>query len=626
MSIKQEKDKNNAEITLYKQGIENRNNRITQIDAEIRKIDAAAGKHEVTRKDKDGKEYKVMVNNELSTEAKEAKASLIKQKFALKDENTNAESEIKVREQKFDYEQVKDPIDRKILDSTQTKEDSLQKKTKYETELAEKYKSYQDLMKKEDHSDEEITKIQNLQKDIVNLQNNIQNEQAKIQTEEQELKKHYNEKTQSILKKIGEKKELSPEDVEFISSNFSSNDLKDYFKIKNEKIKSERELIKSTISFVNKNLMDIRNYKNFRSTSNNSKSSRSFFMSNNDFLWSENFADTITQSKELVQSIIISEYQPDFAYNMAKEAIGFGAATADLAVQAGSAGLEKFLKKKFKIPKAVTRTAENAVGSLLQAGSKAGGIAMGNSLLHKYSANPEELYSLGDDSFLDPLYNINKLFQKGYWLNTYQLPFLLDKEYVSNYLLSNQGSNWTYGGLLDGATQGNGSTSQFLNAIQSDGIGFALPTIPTFKMENVLKSRYKSIQIKFNLINKDDIWLSKNFEFLQAFFAGTQWLMMTGGVILGTNVYNILIPGRFQIKWASIDTNFECHGRLRQSSYMYETYGKELKSIQETTLWPDAWLIHLTINPLSMWNYNTYSEYIRKGMDLNLITQTNNKE
>jgi hypothetical protein len=39
------------------------------------------------------------------------------------------------------------------------------------------------------------------------------------------------------------------------------------------------------------------------------------------------------------------------------------------------------------------------------------------------------------------------------------------------------------------------------------------------------------LKFSFFLINKDDSWLHKNFQFLHAFFAGTQWLQLPGGFI-----------------------------------------------------------------------------------------------
>lgn len=39
------------------------------------------------------------------------------------------------------------------------------------------------------------------------------------------------------------------------------------------------------------------------------------------------------------------------------------------------------------------------------------------------------------------------------------------------------------------------------------------------------------LSFSFYLINQDDNWLHKNFEFLHAFFAGANWLQLPGGMI-----------------------------------------------------------------------------------------------
>ena len=50
------------------------------------------------------------------------------------------------------------------------------------------------------------------------------------------------------------------------------------------------------------------------------------------------------------------------------------------------------------------------------------------------------------------------------------------------------------------------------------------------------------ITLKFHLINKNDEWLSKNFEFMHALFAGSQWLTLTYGIVAGSNVYHVVVP------------------------------------------------------------------------------------
>lgn len=80
-----------------------------------------------------------------------------------------------------------------------------------------------------------------------------------------------------------------------------------------------------------------------------------------------------------------------------------------------------------------------------------------------------------------------------------------------------------------------------------NGLNINLPTQPNFNLSNIGNATFGELKTQFHLINKDDYWLSRNFRFLHAFFAGTQWIHLPMGFIKGSNVYNVLIPR--QIKY-----------------------------------------------------------------------------
>jgi hypothetical protein len=134
-----------------------------------------------------------------------------------------------------------------------------------------------------------------------------------------------------------------------------------------------------------------------------------------------------------------------------------------------------------------------------------------------------------------------------------------------------------------------------------------------------------SLRLSFYLINKDNQWLERNFRFLHAFFGGTQWVQFNTGFIKGSNVYNILCPGRFNILWASVGSTITCEGDLRKNSWMAKKFGKNTKinssnkllSIDEDTLWPAAWKIDIQIKDLTPNNFNTYIDYFKNGHEAN---------
>ena len=117
------------------------------------------------------------------------------------------------------------------------------------------------------------------------------------------------------------------------------------------------------------------------------------------------------------------------------------------------------------------------------------------------------------------------------------------------------------------------------------------------------------LDFSFYLINKDDYSLEKNFQFLQAFYAGTQWLQYPMGFIKGPNVYNVLCPGRFNILWASVGSTITYEGKLRKNTLMYKTYGDKIKSITADNLWPEAWKIDIKIKDLTPNNFNMNMNY-----------------
>lgn len=78
------------------------------------------------------------------------------------------------------------------------------------------------------------------------------------------------------------------------------------------------------------------------------------------------------------------------------------------------------------------------------------------------------------------------------------------------------------------------------------------PTAPVFTLSNMGDTGYKNISTSFFLINQNENWLNKNFQFLHALFAGTSWVQLENGFIRGSNVYNVYVPGRFNILWAAM--------------------------------------------------------------------------
>ena len=69
-----------------------------------------------------------------------------------------------------------------------------------------------------------------------------------------------------------------------------------------------------------------------------------------------------------------------------------------------------------------------------------------------------------------------------------------------------------------------------LQSIAKNNLSIDIPSAPTFGLNSVAAATFGTLSIQFYLINKTTEWLDRNFKFLHAFYAGTQWLQMTGRI------------------------------------------------------------------------------------------------
>jgi hypothetical protein len=289
--------------------------------------------------------------------------------------------------------------------------------------------------------------------------------------------------------------------------------------------------------------------------------------------------------KTYIQPIVLNEFQPDQIVYTSK-LIG---------------GALEVAAKFFKIDHIVDAAGKILVNELTM------GNAL-NALTAMYSKNPSSLYDISDKNIAtNPMESIIRMFTRGKWLGTYELPF-----FSSTYLQSNTAYNkWAAGGLSN--LIGEGAAKVF----QGKGISFDVPSTPTFTLGSLSETSYSSADLKteFYLINKNDNWLERNYRFLHAFFAGTQWVQLPFGMIKGSNIYNVLVPGRFNLLWAAVGSTVSAEGKLRKNPNMFNKFGGIINSIDEDTLWPDAWKITIEIKDLTPNSFNTYINYFVNGTD-----------
>ena len=258
-------------------------------------------------------------------------------------------------------------------------------------------------------------------------------------------------------------------------------------------------------------------------------------------------------------------------------------------------------------------------------------ISLGKNYLMKknideFSKNPEQLYNIANEIdgkakinlheknrvrkyfTSDPVQVIQNMFNGGRWLNTFQIPY-----YGNDYLIANHKQNWSSSDSSNflGGLAGSNPTPGAAPSVGTKGFGIDFPSNP--KWTPNLKSN-RVIKTNFYLVNTSTEWLVKNFQFIQAFFAGTSWLHMKYCQVRPPNVYHVLCPGRFQIYWAAIDVKVTFEGKLRknvEASREIMNYG--IKSIDEDMLWPEAWKVDVSIKDLTPNNFNLYAEYYKDG-------------
>ena len=262
---------------------------------------------------------------------------------------------------------------------------------------------------------------------------------------------------------------------------------------------------------------------------------------------------------------------------------------------------------------------------------KVGGKFVTNNQIDKYSKNTWKLYR-DNTGFAkkkenkdrkrgyftsDPVEIIMNMFGNGgKWLNTYELPY-----YGNDYISWKYSNKWKTGDASTFLGTGLAGSDE---AIGLKMFGIDFPANPKFTAS--MGPTRKEIVSEFYLINKNDDWLIKNFKFLNAIYAGTNWLHLKYGIIRPPNVYHVLCPGRFQIYWAAMDCEITFEGKLRKNINVSNILQTFTKSVDKDMLWPDAWKVKFTIKDLTPNNFNLYADYYLNGFERDALTQYENSQ
>lgn len=320
---------------------------------------------------------------------------------------------------------------------------------------------------------------------------------------------------------------------------------------------------------------------------------KSYLMSKNDFKFSNiNYPLTNVSIENYVQPIIINEFQPNLIFYLTKSLL-------DATANGVSVIFGDFLPTQLI----------NLVKSPAEDAAKAIQTSDVNKTIQDMSRNPRKYFSK-DEKYVKYL---KHMFSSGVWLNTYELPF-----FKETYLESDGAKYWQVNNIQQ-------IYGQHLGEFKQTTLSMDMPSFPSFKIQNIGDTGYsdESLGFSFYLINENETDIVNNFKFLTAFFSGTEWIHARDGYTLGTNVYNIYVPGRFQIYWAALSMKITNCGKLRK----YPNVGSELNKAARASniydknkynLWPEAWLLNINVNNLTVNNFNTYIDNLL--YDFNITT------
>lgn len=261
---------------------------------------------------------------------------------------------------------------------------------------------------------------------------------------------------------------------------------------------------------------------------------------------------------------------------------------------------------------------------------KSVGNMLGNQAIRLYSKEPHKLYDrdgiTSHVALINPTAAVNKMFLDGVWLHTYTIP-LINRQMFK--LIS---SSKMYGDLKGGGGELASLSETFSAGKKQDGSNFdknnmfsTLPSTPKFTPN--LQAR-NQITTDFYLINKNSVYLTRNYRFLTAFAVGTMPVQLPFGKMHPPNVYYVEIPGKREFVWAQITVDVQQVGKYRADDYAteqiyQETGSKAIKFIKRPNgyynnkiLWPEAWHVTVKIMDFTPNTFNTFEHYLTYGSSL----------
>lgn len=358
----------------------------------------------------------------------------------------------------------------------------------------------------------------------------------------------------------------------------------------------------------------------------------------NDYVWYNSSAsfpfgstggsstDGIRNLKDIhVPKIILKEYQPDFIFNwgdLVDEALG-GVGSLIGGIESGgapstSAGAGKnaakgFAGKTSRLFGSGVRLFGGGVSKIIQSGLltpaiKAAGRVQSTKHLNDVLVNVSNTRSDFNKSILEtPVELVRKMFN-GEFLGTYEIPY-----YGDVYLSAHSSGNWSRSGLAEML----GST---IGTFLKNNLSLDVPTTPTWKNDDG-GGEPPPIELELILYNKDINALIANYRFINSLISGAYWTQINYNQ-KSPNLYDVTIPGRLHHFFCTMDIDLEYLGKTRSLSSsganafanaFGSTVGANNITLGGDYMYPDGYMVKITLKSLMPNNFNMYLDYIING-------------
>lgn len=195
----------------------------------------------------------------------------------------------------------------------------------------------------------------------------------------------------------------------------------------------------------------------------------------------------------------------------------------------------------------------------------------------------------------------------GNYINYYEIPFTSDM-----YLTADSQQGWSLGG----SDTKYGNIGKFLQ----EEFSINIPMAPIW---GKTEDNPPKVEQQFYLINYQEgeagsssNALYKNLSFLHALTAGAYWVQLAF-LQQSPNLYDLEVPGRFHIYFASMGIEVKFAGKIRH--YNDQKFFDKIKSgiglnfNSSTCMFPDVFVINISFQSLCPNNYNMYLDYLMKN-------------